>query len=372
MSARYAQNAPRIHNSYEARTDDEGKFHIDRVKPGKYQASRMARVAMQAGMWSSQVRQYTVIQVKAGETAAVQIGGVGRAVVGRIELPPELAGRKDLFSDGNLSTKVEFPKVSVPEDVQAEGPPAVQKWYAEWIKTDAGKAHQEAFRKIQENMHHYSLSMEKDGTFRAEDVVAGTYELYITMSSVAGERPGGDTNQIGLGTIEIVVPEIPGGMSDQPLDAGAVKVRFMKPPTVNEPAPPLTLQTLEGKETSLDSFKGKHVILVFWYMGEMQKKDADGLNAAFDMVKDNPNVAMLGIRYMDPSNSTSALKKYLEKHPVPWTQMLLRPANPRDGMGGYRIRTWPGIYVIGPDGILLAKDVPADQLKGKLQPLIKK
>ena len=58
-----------------------------------------------------------------------------------------------------------------------------------------------------------------DGTFRIEDVPAGRYVLELPFRGGAG---GDSSERLAFARVDVVVPEIPGGRSDEPLDIGAV------------------------------------------------------------------------------------------------------------------------------------------------------
>ena len=72
-------------------------------------------------------------------------------------------------------------------------------------------------------------SQDADGTFRAEDIPAGVYEITIRLNP----PPGNDFNRthdtIASGKTTFTVPEIPGGVSDEPLDIGVIPLKATKP-----------------------------------------------------------------------------------------------------------------------------------------------
>jgi hypothetical protein len=59
------------------------------------------------------------------------------------------------------------------------------------------------------------ITFTSDGSFRIEDVPSGVYWLRLRV-------PG-----LPYGTFirEVIVPEMPGGRSDQPLDLGTITIR---------------------------------------------------------------------------------------------------------------------------------------------------
>ncbi len=143
------------------------------------------------------------MDVAPGETTRLTLGGTGRPIVGKAVVPAELAGRNDwLFSSGYLIGK------------------------ASAFEAGPGRS--------RPDRESYTFKVEPDGTFRIEDIAAGTYEILIILN----KRP---VNEGGLGheplasiRREVVVPPIPGGRSDEPLDLGAIPLVAVEKPN---PAP---------------------------------------------------------------------------------------------------------------------------------------
>ena len=71
----------------------------------------------------------------------------------------------------------------------------------------------------------------RDGSFRIEDVEAGTYDLVIVVDEPP-HNPQDSPSHKALGTArrEVIVPEMPGGRSDEPLDLGTIPLVPVKKP----------------------------------------------------------------------------------------------------------------------------------------------
>jgi hypothetical protein len=84
----------------------------------------------------------------------------------------------------------------------------------------------EAGRARQRLQRSYSIRPEADGSFRIEDVPAGTYTLTVYLGPavmmVTAGMPAPRTERL---TREIVVPEMPDGRSDDPLDLGTITLQ---------------------------------------------------------------------------------------------------------------------------------------------------
>ena len=193
--------------SGKATTDDAGRFAFERVMPGEVTIAREILIKQMPSSQTWGQSQTTRVEVSPATAARVDVGGTGRPVIGKVTAPSRLAGPIDwTFSTNNL-----VPKVS---------------------PTQAGR-----FRSGLEKAPHlasggHTVKLEADGSFRVEDVHAGAYIFLITVN-----EPPRDPFRAGLGQevlataqLEVVVPPMPGGRSDKPLDLGEIPVTAVKQP----------------------------------------------------------------------------------------------------------------------------------------------
>ena len=200
---------------YSAKTDSAGRFAWDRVAPGEVTVHRVfIRPSGHGTLWSHLAH----VTVRPGETVAVALGGGGRPVVGRVVGPggtvpvPHLANRNSMLS-------VKVPPIPTPADFASFSPEQKRKWLADFRKTEAGRA-------LDRRMNRFAILIDHDGTFHAEDVPPGTFNLRVALS---GPEPGRATT-VAIGSKEVVVPE---GPADQPFDVGRVELEFRNFRTLN-------------------------------------------------------------------------------------------------------------------------------------------
>jgi hypothetical protein len=189
--------------AYKTRTDDQGRFTVSYVPPGERQLVRLIPRGDRSWTHSHGQR----ITVKPGETTEVAYGGAGRPVVGKLVLSSP--GREVDWNQGFSSLSTMFPQPPTKTRSQEEA--------RAWYNSPEVKA-------ALENARHYALSMSPDGSFRIEDVPAGTYDLRINLSEPGGGQPGMG-EPIGSLSKEVIVPEMPGGRSDEPLDLGELTLQ---------------------------------------------------------------------------------------------------------------------------------------------------
>ena len=119
------------------------------------------------------------------------------------------------------------------------------------------------------------------------------------------------------------------------------------PLAIGEPAPNLILTTFEGEEISLDSLKGKVVVLNFWasWCKPCEQEAAD-LEAAWRSNQSRGDVVFLGIDWTDTEKNGLA---YLKKFDITY------PNGPDLGTRisqKYRITGVPETYIIDKEGNL--------------------
>ena len=92
---------------YDALTDDNGRFVLERVTPGRLMVYRYVQDADHHGWTASNPAN---VDVRPGETLRIQVGGTGRPIVGRLALPEGVAlANLILGHGGNLSTERTWP-----------------------------------------------------------------------------------------------------------------------------------------------------------------------------------------------------------------------------------------------------------------------
>jgi hypothetical protein len=115
------------------------------------------------------------------------------------------------------------PKIPYPDGLDQR---EKQEWYKNWSKTEEGRLYWESWWH-NKDCRHFVFAINKDGTFRIEDVPSGKYDLtvYIEELQPASGKPPREIAYFGD---VINVPEIPGGRSDEPLDIGALELKLVK------------------------------------------------------------------------------------------------------------------------------------------------
>ena len=130
-------------------------------------------------------------------------------------------------------------------------------WWAAFSRTPEGRAY------VEDRDRSYAVALRPDGTFRVEDVPAGRYILKLPFEGLSrGTREG----RQAFARSEVIVPEMPGGRSDEPLDIGAIPLEVFPfhEPSVGDLAPTFAAKAPDGRPLDLAAHRGKFVLLHFW------------------------------------------------------------------------------------------------------------
>ncbi|MCP5522369.1 MAG: carboxypeptidase regulatory-like domain-containing protein [Verrucomicrobiales bacterium] len=191
---------------FQQTTDAEGHFSFSKVPRGRYQLVRWIKVS-RSRFTPSHPQSVTV---EPGQTTHVAYGGVGRTVVGRLELK-DAKVRPDWSQSGDrgFGSRAPYP----PEDARTRA--EIREW-----RTSA------AYRAAAESHRNYSWDVAKDGSFRVEDVAPGDYAL--TMRVPQHEVTGENGQQVRIPNctahMTFSLPEVSGADSEVPFDLGTVQL----------------------------------------------------------------------------------------------------------------------------------------------------
>ncbi|WP_165232620.1 sigma-70 family RNA polymerase sigma factor [Aquisphaera insulae] len=196
-------------------TDRDGRYAFERALPGNLMVARMFtpdRPASRAtkGAWRR-------IKVESGKTVRVDLGGKGRAVVGRFVLP---AGVKPGAVFPYLGQSLQRVGAGIPY------PPGLdearrEEWVRTWLETEEGRAYDDSQVAVDTNVR-------PDGSFRVDDVLPGRYRM-----RAAAHEPGTRDGEVGPlvaeADVQVIVPGASGGDPNQPLDLGAIEMKRFRP-----------------------------------------------------------------------------------------------------------------------------------------------
>lgn len=190
----YGNDVPNIFTRYQVTTGEGGLFRFERVFPGTGRVAR--RILLMVGEGAIEVTSSKSVPVEmiAGQTTKLDFGSDGRPIIGQLIAAPNV--REPViwnFALIRLQADVRAPVApSPPENIQGN-PELRQAWWEAWKATEIGEAwtkEYEAYQLLQQQHPYFTASVERDGTFRINDVPPGDFVLSVSQTERHESAPG--------------------------------------------------------------------------------------------------------------------------------------------------------------------------------------
>ncbi len=342
---------------YETKCDGTGRFVFDKVPPGWVEVGYL--VPTEEASFSYTCR--TPVEVKAGQTVEVILGGSGRPVVGRF-VTPDGYDKLIYFGQSLGSLATVRPQKPLPYNYDRMTKRRQQQWNEEWRKTAEYRKYRDTVWH-DKNRRHYSFGINEDGSFRVEDVIAGKYQFTVWIEERFTGRGSPEEIASYYGTIE--VPEIPAGRSNEPLDLGELELTMYSPLQVGDMAPLFEAETLDGKDLKLIDFRGKFVLLSFWQ--PVFHPERQQLHELYDAYGANGPLKIIGLVGND---TLEEVRNYVQEYSIPWPQIFIGEESQSSIAKNYNLPGIPSILLIGPDGRIIAKNLRGEKLKSTVNEIL--
>ncbi|WP_437921787.1 redoxin domain-containing protein [Sphingobacterium sp. LRF_L2] len=133
---------------------------------------------------------------------------------------------------------------------------------------------------------------------------------------------------------------------------------------VGQPAPEITSFTPNNKKINLSDFKGKYTLIDFWasWCGPCRQENPN-IVKQYQAFKDK-GFTVLGVSL---DNNPGSWMRAIEDDKLDWTQVSDLQAWNSPLVVDYKIKAIPTSYLIGPDGVILAKNLRGKELEDFLQ-----
>ncbi len=201
-----------------------------------------------------------------------------------------------------------------------------------------------------------------DHTFRLDDVPPGRYLLTIKWNFEASryQRP----MLVAMATRDVVVPEVPGGVTDEPLDVGQLAPLKVAELRAGGAIPALELKGLDGKELRMN-LHGRYLLIEAWGANSREYLPGPGVAAAWAKHKDDPKFALLGIDY---DGTPAAGRKYVEAKGIAWPNAF-GSATPQMSLCFPKTKE-PLAWLIGPDGKVIAAKLEDNEIQSAIDKVL--
>lgn len=217
----YGDDVPKIFTHHDVTTGEDGRFVFERVFPGTGGIGRGIRLLVDQG--ATEVTSSLRVSAKfiAGETTTLNIGCTGRPVVGSLAAPADYRERA-LWNFAEIRVRADLrppPRQPEPPADVRNDPAKSQAWREAWQASEAGQAWASAYatyEKLKWESPYIFASVDRDGSFRIDDVPAGNYVLDVSFSQHAAGS---------LSDYRFSIPPIKGGRSNKPLNLGVLRLK---------------------------------------------------------------------------------------------------------------------------------------------------
>lgn len=298
---------PVLLDSEKPTTDANGRFVFEHVPPLKLRIDRQDHP--KAGVYCHG------LAVEPGETHHVEINLRGRTVTGRVVQEPGLEGDLDLTS---CSAALRSDK---------QGPRGI-----------AREAHFQVFT---------------NGLLRADLVEPGDY-------TINGGLWREHRKLAYLDRLTVRVPDYASD-ADVPFDIGTVMLKAAANPKLGDQAPDFTAKDLDGRPLKLSDYRGKYVLLDFWatWCGPCVG-ETPNIKATYDAFGKDHRFVMISLSL---DSDPAAPRKFSRDHDLAWTQGFLGDWSNDKITPTYGVYGIPAIFLIGPDGRVVATQLRGAKIK---------
>jgi peroxiredoxin len=331
-------------------TDAQGRFAFEHVPPTEIVLRELHQPQRKENQTDFSITlQY--IEIEPGETKDVRLVTAGRTVVGRLVFIGDLVNNLDLtsgFAGIRLPAQTHFKMPIVPREFD-QSSKRIKWWHDFWFSTDAGR------RYIQDQLTTRVFDIQPDGSFRTEMVAPGEYEAWGGIYQEDGKRVA------MVEKMSIVIPEFGNDADKIPYDMGQVKLQPEMKLKRGDSAPDFAVKTLDDQSLQLSDFRGKYVLLDFWatWCGPCVA-EIPNLKATYDEFGKDGRLVMISL---SQDSDQAAPKEFARNRGIAWTQGFLGDGS-KDKVGqSYGVYGIPAIFLIGPDGKVVAANLRGAKIK---------
>ncbi|MFI5381760.1 MAG: TlpA family protein disulfide reductase [Tepidisphaerales bacterium] len=332
---------------YESTTKDDGTFSFDRVIGGNFAAGLDLGHGPAAGRYQDGLSYVSPIALGDGENKRLEIDANGRPVKGKFVIPAALRGQER----GSLEAQLLLlrPEFLVPENWESLDGTQRRTLRETFQQSEVCQAYEC-------RVQRFGVPVAADGSFRMDDVPGGVYSLWGSIS----QRADGNTRMwetLASASRLITIADIPGGRSTEPLDLHQLELKMHGLPQVGDIAPEIDAPAFSGARVKLSNYRGKYVLLDYWATWCVPcVAGMKHLEELHDTYGKSDRLVIIGLSEDTQFDVPAA---FLKARKLPWPQAHVGLASGSSACEDYGIRGIPSLWLISPDGKIVAKGIDA-------------
>ena len=340
---------------YEATTDDTGRFAFDRVVDGKVEMYTEHRDESSDRAYNGAHGYARTLDIQPGDQKTVQLGGSGCDVTGRLIIPQELKDKHLMPRFGEL--RLVAPQYIQPENFDSLTAEQRRQRRAAFEQSDA-------YRAYAARANTFMLFVQPDGHFDSDDVPPGDYVLNVNVQTPSPADPS-NYRLYASATREVHVPDMPEGPNGQELDAGPIPMSLHHYLEAGADAPAFEARTFDGKTVKLSDLRGKYVLLDFWatWCAPCVAEFNELETLQHDFAGDDRFV----ILSISTDEHMAEPARFLQVRKLPWLQAFAGDLEESSARRAFGVQGIPSLWLIGPDGKILAKEIDEDKVAQTLK-----
>ncbi len=350
----------RVSLQYFVTTDRAGHFNFSKVPAGNY---TMFCTKVSNGTWPQ--NHPIAVEIKAGETSRLAYGATGRLATGKLRVTPQDADLDWSKDVGNCLLSRQFPEGQF---TGGEGPA-----YDDYIRQEdyhqANKRYFSGNGRAVGSRDTYQPEFASDGSFHVEGIPPGTYDWEVELRKSNLVDHQWRHTPLGAFKRTVVIPPVEAGGTDNPVELGSMEVAVDAAKLPERQTLAFAATTLDGsREVKLSDYRGKHVLITFWasWAAIPAEQLAEWKRQA-EAAGSNGHLVLLGVSLDD---QPQAAQKFVEANALPGMQVGMTGRAKATLTETLAVDELPTTLLIGPDGKLLARDLPPSRLRATIASVV--